>query len=102
MGEAGAAFFDASELLYDMTGGELDIFQQPLVRAMGEYIMKMYIHGNYFINFADCHGQIRVNAFMIARFGRRVRARVWRISPYPKSVQRKDQLLTTATICTGV
>lgn len=74
-GEAGAAFFDALELLYDMTGGELDIFQQPLVRAMGEYIMKMYIHDNFFINFADCHGQIQVNYFMIARFGRRVKSK---------------------------
>ncbi len=73
-GEAGAAFFDALEILYDMTGGELDILQQPLVRAMGEYIMKMYIHDNYFINFADCHGQIQVDSFMIARFGRRVKS----------------------------
>ena len=70
-GAAGASLFDSLEILYDMTGGKLDLFRQPLVRAMGEYIEKVYIHHNYFINFADCHGQVDVDNVMIARYGRR-------------------------------
>ncbi|MFR3482781.1 MAG: hypothetical protein ACLTXL_04435 [Clostridia bacterium] len=85
-----------------MTGGELDIFQQPLVRAMGEYIMKMYIHGNYFINFADCHGQIRVNAFMIARFGRRVKSKSLEDFAVSQIGSEERPAFDNATICTGV
>ena len=70
-GMAGGCLFDCLELLYDLTGGKLDLFGHPLVRNMGEYIMKMHICGNYFVTFADAPHKITSYDAMIARFGQR-------------------------------
>ena len=70
-GVAGGCFFDCLELLYDLTGGKLNFFDEPFVRRMGEYIMKMHISGNYFVTFADAPHNIASYDTMIARFGRR-------------------------------
>lgn len=69
---AGGCFFDCLELIYDLTGGQLDFFSHPFVRRMGEYIMKMHICGNYFVTFADAPHKIGPHSSaMIARFGHR-------------------------------
>ena len=36
---AGAALFDALELLYAVSGGAIDCYNEPLIRKIGEYIM---------------------------------------------------------------
>ena len=69
---AGAAYFDCLELIYDMTGGAIDVFDHPLVRAMGEYEAKFNINGIRFINFADCGGRVNANGTLLARYGKRV------------------------------
>ncbi len=68
---AGASYFDALEIIYDMTGGGIDVFHVPLLRNMGEYIMNVHINGDYFIPFADAHPRLKVEYAMVARFGRR-------------------------------
>lgn len=68
---AGASYFTALELLYDMTGGEIDVFTHPLVRAIGEYIYKFNIHGKKYINFADCSPNVNPDGYLIARYGER-------------------------------
>lgn len=70
-GVACAAFFDCLELLYDLTGGSVDLFRAPGVKEMGEYILKFHISGDYFINFADCPCRLLPDAFLMTRFGRR-------------------------------
>ena len=68
---AGASYLDALEIIYDMSGGKIDVFHVPLVRKMGEYIMSAHIHADYFIPFADAHPRLKVEYAMAARFGRR-------------------------------
>ena len=69
---AGAAcFFDCLELLDDMTDGYVNIFDQPLVKAMGEYAARVNICGNYFVNFADSRSTAQYNAEMLKRYGKR-------------------------------
>lgn len=68
---AGASCFDCLETLYDMTGGGVDVFATPEIRAMGEYMAKANICGNYYLNFADCGPRVGLRYAMIARFGRR-------------------------------
>ena len=71
-GVAGAALFDALELLYDMSGGAIDLFGVELIRRMGEYEADFHIGGSYYVNFADCGPTVNPNYLMIARYGRRV------------------------------
>ena len=69
---AGAAFFDCLELLYDLTGGRFDIFDDPFIRQMCEYEPKMYVHGTRFINFADCPPDVHPDGSLLARMGRKL------------------------------
>lgn len=69
---AGASYFDCLELLYDLTAGGINLFNNPLVRAMGEYAAKVNISGNSYLNFADSTANISQDMYMIERFGRRV------------------------------
>ena len=68
-GAAGAAYFDSLELLYDMTAGKIDIYVDPLVKAMMEYIVKFNIYERRFINFADCSPICHHDGIMIRRMG---------------------------------
>ncbi len=70
--EAGACYFDCLELIYDMTGGAIDVFDHPFIRNLGEYIAKVNIDGDYYINFADCGAKNHLNYFSVVRFGRRI------------------------------
>lgn len=68
---AGASYFDCLELLWDLTGGKIDVFDQPLIRRMGEYIADVHITGNLYVNFADASHRLAVDPELIARYGRR-------------------------------
>lgn len=52
---AAASLADCLYLLHLATGGRVDIRQNPKVRAMMQYIYKMYIGNGYCVNFADAH-----------------------------------------------
>ena len=66
-----ACLFDCLELLDDMTDGYVSIFDEPLIKAMGEYEARVNISGNYFVNFADSRSTVTLNAEMLQRYGKR-------------------------------
>ncbi len=69
-GGAAASYFDCLELLYDMSGGAINVYTHPLVRAMCEYIVKFNIDGGKrFINFADCAPSCHHDGAQIRRMG---------------------------------
>ncbi len=53
-GAAGAALFDALEIIYDATNGKANYFDNELIYNMLDYIRKVHITDNYFTPFADC------------------------------------------------
>ena len=75
-GAAGACYFDALELLYDMSGGKINVFDHPLVKNVGEYAVKFNIAGNRVINFADCGPTCHMDGAMLYRFGHRTGSRI--------------------------
>lgn len=68
---AGGSLFDCLETLYDMTGGKLDLFDNDLVRKMGEYEANMNIAGKNFVNFADGSPTFVPPANLMSRYGKR-------------------------------
>ena len=70
--QAGAALLDCLETLYDMTGGQIDVFDNIAVKNIGEYIADFHIDGDMFVNFADAHPTCVFDFRVAARFGRRV------------------------------
>ena len=71
-GGAGGAYFVVLEELYDLTAGYVDVFDHPLVRAIGEYEAKVYIGKDYFLNYADCALHFRNGGATLRVFGERV------------------------------
>lgn len=68
-GAAGASYFDCLEILYDLSGGKIDVYGHPLVKAIMEYIVKFNINGKRFINFADCGPSCHHDGIMMRRMG---------------------------------
>lgn len=71
-GKAGGALFDCLDILRRVSGGKMDFFDEPLVRAMGQYIYKMHIADEHFVNFADCSARLSIASDMVMRFGQRI------------------------------
>ncbi len=82
-GAAGASLFDCLELLEDMTGGQIKIYDSELVKNIGEYIYKVNINDNRFVNFADCPPRTLPSASLLIRFGEKCN------SPFLSSFGRK-------------
>ncbi len=64
-GVAGGALFNACLVLYDMTDGYVNVFRDPLMVNMGEYVVKAHILGDSYLNFADAHARLKYGS----RFG---------------------------------
>ena len=70
-GAAGASLFDCLEILVDMTGGRVNLYSDPLVKAIGEYIYKVNISGKSYANFADCGHAIKHDCSLLMRYGKK-------------------------------
>ena len=55
---AGGALYNACLALYDISGGYINIFNDPLTVNIAEYMAKAHICGNYFTNFADAPAKL--------------------------------------------
>lgn len=76
-GAAAASLFDCIELLNEFMAKEReDIYSDKLLKAMGEYIAKVYIDQNYFVNRADAKPTCDIDSVLIYRFGEKVSSEV--------------------------
>jgi len=66
---AGGALFITLDLLKNATNGELDFFQDPLIKNIAKYIYKMHIDGNFFVNFADSKSVIKPDPYLLYKYG---------------------------------
>ena len=71
-GRAGASVFDCLEILHDASGGQIDVYGEPLIQEMGRFIARAHIADNYFINFADAGPLVRPDGLLTYRYGRRI------------------------------
>ncbi len=75
---AAGALLECLDLIYDITGGAISIYDHPLIKAMGEYIVDFNIFGKTVVNFADAYGTLTPNAAQIRRYGEAVDSEVLR------------------------
>jgi Heparinase II/III-like protein len=71
-GHAAGKMYDYLQILSYATGGNVDIFQEPKIRNMGEYIARSYIGDGWVVNFADASAKGGGNASVIHRYGKAV------------------------------
>lgn len=68
-GAAGASMFDCLELIEDLSDGKIDVYGSGLVKNILDYIFKVNISGNRYVNFADCSPTTSPSAAMLVRMG---------------------------------
>lgn len=88
---AGAALFDSLEILTDMTGGSIDFSGGITMRRMGEYIVKMHIDRNYYVNCGDCSPRLSHDSAMIKRWGAAVGSETMQSFADYLAVNEKDR-----------
>ena len=88
---AGASLFDCLELLYTATNGAVNIYDKPLIKAIGRYIIFAHIFEKYFINFADAAAIVNLEADLTYRYGQRIHDdQLAAFGSYMADLQRKE------------
>lgn len=73
---AAACLFDSLELLEYLSNGKMNIYSEPLIKAMGEYEPRMNITGVYFVNFADSRSKASQDGNMLRRYGAKCASKI--------------------------
>ncbi len=71
-GHAAGKMYDYLQLLYDVTGGKISLFDEPMIKNMGEYIAKSYVGDGWVVNFADASAKLNPEPDLIYRYGKAV------------------------------
>lgn len=71
-GHAAGKMYDYLQLLSNVTAGQVSIFNEPIIRNMGEYISRSYVGDGWVVNFADASAKGGGDAQLIYRYGKAV------------------------------
>ena len=63
------SFFDCLEILEDMSGGKINLYSEPMITSMCEFITKVNIDKDNYVNFGACRNKLTVDADAIIRMG---------------------------------
>lgn len=69
---AAGKMYDYLQILSDGTNGKVSLFNNPMIRRMGEYISRSYVGDGWVVNFADASAKGGGDATLIYRYGRAV------------------------------
>lgn len=73
-GHASGKCLDYLVLLNRITGGKISIFDNPQIKAMGEYIARSYVGNGWVVNFADAYAKGGGDPYLIYRYGKAVKS----------------------------
>jgi hypothetical protein len=62
------------EILHSATSGKVDIFSNPLIAKMGEFINKAHLTGPWFTGFADSKPKLKLRRAIAYRYGDRIKS----------------------------
>jgi hypothetical protein len=71
-GRAAASTFDCLDLVKMATNDKFNLFNDSLIKKMGEFIFKAYIGDGYYLNFADAVSKTNHSPMLIYRYGKAV------------------------------
>lgn len=71
-GHAAGKLYDYLQVLYYGTGGAISLFNEPLIKNLGEYISRSYVGHGWVVNFADASAKGDFNYPLIYRYGKAV------------------------------
>ncbi|QDH79405.1 heparinase [Echinicola soli] len=66
---AGGKMLEYLALLKDLSQGKVDVGKEPVIQNMGNYIRKVHIADDYYVNFADASARLKAHPGIIFRYG---------------------------------
>lgn len=69
---AAGAMCEGLDLLGSATGHRVDIWSEPLLKRMGEYIVEARVADNLYLNIGDAHSEQEVDRDKLFRYGKHV------------------------------
>ncbi|MDR2913393.1 MAG: heparinase II/III-family protein [Tannerella sp.] len=74
-GHAAGKMYDYLQLLSDGTAGRISIFDEAMIKNMGEYISRSYVGNGWVVNFADASVKGGGDAPLIYRYGKAINSK---------------------------
>ena len=71
-GHAAGKLYDYLQLLHLATAGNISIFNNEMIRNMGEYISRSYVGNDWVVNFTDASAKFSSKGDLIYRYGKAV------------------------------
>ena len=71
-GHAAGKLYDYLQILYTATNGSISLFDNDMIRNMGEYISRSYVGSGWVVNFADASAKFSAKGDLIYRYGKAV------------------------------
>jgi hypothetical protein len=71
-GHAAGKLYDYLQVLSNATNGKASIFEEPMIKSMGEYIARSYVGDGWVVNFADASAKGGGDARLIYRYGKAI------------------------------
>ena len=68
---AGGSYFDSLEIIEDMTGGRATVYDDPIVKNIGDYMLNVNINRSYYLNFSDANPWIGTHGKLFMRYGKK-------------------------------
>ncbi|MDR1810520.1 MAG: heparinase II/III-family protein [Prevotella sp.] len=69
---AAGKLYDYLQLLCTATNGGINLFDNKMIKDMGEYISRSYVGNNWVVNFADASARFSAKGSLIYRYGKAV------------------------------
>ncbi|MEG1748977.1 MAG: heparinase II/III family protein [Tannerellaceae bacterium] len=92
-GHAAGKMYDYLQMLSDGTDGKISLFDQPIIKNMGEYIARSYVGKGWVVNFADASAKGGGDQQIIFRYGKAVKSDVMmQYAAYLNSLSEKKEL----------
>lgn len=68
-GHAAGKMYDYLQLLSYATDGKVNLFEESIIKNMGEYISRSYVGKGWVVNFADASAKVDVDMSLIYQYG---------------------------------
>ena len=68
-GHAAGKLYDYLQIMYDASGGRFSLFDDPQIKAMGEYVSRSFVNAGWVVNFADASARLSYSPAVIYNYG---------------------------------
>lgn len=69
---AAGKLYDYLQLVYFITDSAVNLYDEPMIRNLGEYISRSYVGNGWVVNFADASAQFSAKGGLVYRYGKAV------------------------------